>query len=38
MENAVLVQVDQGLQNLIEEALSLLTREWLLSLMTHVLL
>jgi len=38
MENAVLMQVDECLQNLIEEALRLFFRQRLLALVTHVLL
>ena len=39
MENSVLVQVDERLQNLVEEALGLLSRKWLvIPLSSHVLL
>jgi hypothetical protein len=37
MENAVLMQMDEGLQNLVQKALRLLTRQRSLPLRSHVL-
>lgn len=37
MENSVLMQVDKGLQNLMEEGLCLFFGEWLVALLLHVL-
>ena len=37
MENSVLVEVDEGLQDLVQEALSLFFRKWLVALLLHVL-
>ena len=37
MENSVLMEVDEGLQDLVQEALSLLFRKWLVALLLHVL-
>ena len=38
MENSVLVQVNQSLQDLIEEALCLFLGQWLITMLFHVLL
>ena len=38
MENSVLVQVDKGLQDLVEEALCLFLGQWLVTMLLHVLL
>lgn len=38
MENSVLMEVNKRLQNLVEEALRLLLRERLVSMLLHVLL
>ena len=35
MEDAVLVQVDQGLEDLIEEALGLIRSQWIISALSH---
>lgn len=37
MENSVLMKVDEGLQDLVQEALSLFFRKWLVALLLHVL-
>ena len=37
MENSVLMEVDEGLQDLVQEALSLFFRKWLVALLLHVL-
>ena len=38
MENTMLVKVDKCLQNLVEERLGLLLWQWLVSVLSHVLL
>ena len=38
VENSVLVQVNQGLQDLVQKALGLLLRQWLVTLLLHVFL
>ena len=38
VENSVLVQVNQGLQDLVQKALGLLLGQWLVALLLHVFL
>ena len=37
MENSVLMKVDEELKDLVQEALSLFFRKWLVALLLHVL-